>query len=206
MMCLILLAMTAYFPSLAESCWIGDLCCESDVTAGAYSYTKVQYTSAFPRPNGTPFMVYYPEYGCCWNCTFEMVGYPGSRYCFKNGSLVTVPGLLPQDKCFEQDKFYQGDRLGPDLLGEEIYLDASGNITGYPTNAFECGQACSVRTRCNYWTFSNFVGMGGPTITNIKPAYVFYQLPQFWTFCYLFKSGTTYDRKDAVSGVKGCPP
>eukprot|EP00092_Neocalanus_flemingeri_P008266 GFUD01008912.1.p1 GENE.GFUD01008912.1~~GFUD01008912.1.p1 ORF type:complete len:217 (-),score=8.68 GFUD01008912.1:469-1077(-) len=202
MMCLILLAMTAYFPSLAESGWIGNLCWESEVTAGAYSYTKVIYTSPRPFPNGWPFMVNYTEHGCYWNCTFEMVGYPGSRYCFKKGPLVTVPGN--EDKCFEQDKFYQGQPLGP-----EIYLAASGNITyitGYPTNAFECGQACNVTAACNYWTFSNFVGMGGPTITNIKPEYMFYQRPQFWTFCYLFKSGTTYDRKDAVSGVKGCPP
>eukprot|EP00092_Neocalanus_flemingeri_P019586 GFUD01021218.1.p1 GENE.GFUD01021218.1~~GFUD01021218.1.p1 ORF type:complete len:206 (-),score=1.71 GFUD01021218.1:241-858(-) len=205
MMCLILLAMTAYFTAVSGS--DGALCYESEVTAGAYSYTKVQYTSPLPR-YGRPFMVNYTEHGCYWNCTYEMVGYPGSRYCFKKGPIKTVPGLREEDKCFKLDKFYQGEPLEPLLaLGPELYLDASGNITGYPTNALECGHACSVKAGCMYWTFSNFIGMGGPTITNIKPEYVFYQLPQFWTFCYLFKSGaTTYDRKDAVSGVKGCPP
>eukprot|EP00092_Neocalanus_flemingeri_P002699 GFUD01002889.1.p1 GENE.GFUD01002889.1~~GFUD01002889.1.p1 ORF type:complete len:208 (-),score=2.34 GFUD01002889.1:459-1058(-) len=197
MMCLILLAMTAYFTAVSGS--DGALCFESNVTAGADSYTKVDYTSPFPRPNGTRFMVNYTEHGCYWNCTYEMVGYPGSRYCFKKGPIKTVPGLLPKDKCFQQDKFYEGVPLG-----QEFYLNSSGNIVGYPTNAFQCGQACSVKTGCNNWTFTNEIGMGGPTITHIKPKYVQPNLPQFWTACYLFKSGTTYYRKDAVSGVKGC--
>eukprot|EP00092_Neocalanus_flemingeri_P090046 GFUD01114033.1.p1 GENE.GFUD01114033.1~~GFUD01114033.1.p1 ORF type:complete len:198 (-),score=16.69 GFUD01114033.1:118-651(-) len=177
MMCLILLAMTAYFPSLAVSGCDGALCYESNVTAGNYSYIQVQYK------------VNYPLYGCCWNCTYEMVGYPGSRYCFKEGPTKTVPGIK-YGNCFEEDKVYQGVSLGQEL---------------YTTNAFECGRACNATTGCNYWTFSNEIGMGGPMITNIKPGYVFYQLPQFWTACYLFISGTTYDRKDAISGVKGCP-